>query len=139
MLPLSVKRLFKIPGKSSVVESIFSKVTGEIQYQHQYQYQFRKLALLEISRSYLLASVTGLQSAGCKAIKIELLTKFSEGIRKTLGNFQQFAGLQNSAQHGFEIPENFRDFCCGVSFYRNNPFIYRWYIKQLSLIISNTK
>ena len=30
MLPLSVKRLFKIPGKPSVVESIFSKVTGEI-------------------------------------------------------------------------------------------------------------
>ena len=34
MLPFTVKTLFKIAGKSSVVESIFSKVTGEISYYH---------------------------------------------------------------------------------------------------------
>ena len=128
MLLLSVTRLFKIDGKSSVVESIFSKVLGEISYQHQYQYQLkyqyqiRKVALLEISRSSLLTNVTDLQSTACKSTKIEPLTKFFEGIQKT-GKFSVICRLINSAQHGFKIPENFRDFCCGVLLYRKTPFI----------------
>ena len=81
MLLLSVRRLFKIVGKSPVVES---KVTGEIlyqhqhQYQHAYQHQFRKAAHLEISRTSFLTSVADLQSTGCKAAAIEFITKFLE-------------------------------------------------------------
>ena len=50
--------------------------------------------LLENSRSYLLISVTGLQSIACKTTTIELLNNIFEGIWKTLGNFQLFPGLQ---------------------------------------------
>ena len=79
MLLLSVRSLFKITVKSSVVESILSKITGEL--------VLAQIALLEISGSSFLTSVTGLQS-GCKATTIQLLIRFFEGIWKTLRNFQ---------------------------------------------------
>ena len=49
---------------------------------------FRKVALLEISRSSLLTRVASLQYSFCNATKYELLTKFLEGAFKFTENFQ---------------------------------------------------
>ena len=86
---MSVNRLFKIVGKSYVVESIFSKVTEENSAFYKcFENSIRcssinisisisiEGALLEISRSSLLTNVTGSHPTSCKATKIELLTKF---------------------------------------------------------------
>ena len=108
MILLSVKRLFKITGKQSGEESIFSKVT-EIscqhyyQYQHQRQYQFRKVTVLETSRSCPLTSIKGFQSTGCKATAIELRTKLLEWIWKILRNSQQLPGLQTQTSMFFKF------------------------------------
>ena len=50
---------------------------------------FRKVALLEISRSSLLTGVASLQYTFCDATKYELLTKFLEGALKFTENFQE--------------------------------------------------
>ena len=73
MLLLSVRSLFKIAMKSSVVESILSKITGEL--------VLAQIELLEMSGSSFLTSVTGLQLC-CKATTIQLLIRFFEGIWK---------------------------------------------------------
>ena len=59
-------------------------------------------------RTSLLTSFTGLQSKGCKATAIELITKYFQGIWKILGNFQQTAGLQTQpcmVSKFWKIPE----------------------------------
>ena len=68
---------------------------------------FRKVALLEISRSPLLPRIAGLQYTFCKATKDELLTKFLEGAFKLTENvqemisngvsYQKFTDLQTAA------------------------------------------
>ena len=50
---------------------------------------FRKVALLEISRSPLLPRVAGLEYTFCNTTKNELLTKFHEGAFKLKENFQE--------------------------------------------------
>ena len=50
---------------------------------------FRKVALVEISRSPLLPRVAGLQYTFCNATKNELVTKFLEGAFKHTENFQE--------------------------------------------------
>ena len=50
---------------------------------------FRKVALLEISRSSLLTRVASLPYSFCNATKYELLTKFLEGAFKFTENFQE--------------------------------------------------
>ena len=49
---------------------------------------FRKVALLEISRSPLLTGITGLQCIVCNTTKNELLTKFLKATLKLTENFQ---------------------------------------------------
>ena len=50
---------------------------------------FRKVAFLEISRSFLLTGVAGLQYTVCNATKNELLTKFRKCAFKLKENFQE--------------------------------------------------
>ena len=77
---MSVPRIFEIVGIASLMESVFSKVTGEISTFHDsvencitLSGMFRKIALLEISRNSLLGGVAVLQSTSCYASKNELL------------------------------------------------------------------
>ena len=65
----------------------FRKVTGEISAYYnsaenslRYISMFRKIALLDILRKFLLTRVGDLQSIGYDATKNELLTKFPEGM-----------------------------------------------------------
>ena len=50
---------------------------------------FRKVALLEISKSPLLTAVAGLRSTVYNATKNELLTKFVKGALKLTENLQE--------------------------------------------------
>ena len=50
---------------------------------------FRKVTLLEISRSPLFIGVAGLQYTVCNATRNELLTKFLKGVLKLIENFQE--------------------------------------------------
>ena len=68
MLLANVPRIFKIAGRASVIESLFSEVTGEIFAFYNYaENPIRKVALLKTSRNYLLAGVARLQPKCCKA------------------------------------------------------------------------
>ena len=68
---------------------------------------FRKVVLLEISRTPLLQRVAGVQYTFCNATKNELLTKFHGGTFKLTENFheaisngvpyQKFTDLQTAA------------------------------------------
>ena len=68
---------------------------------------FRKVALLEISRSSLLTIVASLQYAFCNGTKYQLLTKFLEGaftftedFQEVISNgipYQKFTDLQTAA------------------------------------------
>ena len=67
--PVSVERIFTIAWKAPVVDLFFSKVTGAVSAFHNFcensvtcNNMFRKVALLEISRNFLLTGVVGLQS-----------------------------------------------------------------------------
>ena len=69
MFSVSVPRIFEITGKAPVVESLPSKVTGEIsafcnsvKKSNTCIGMFRKVALLEISSNLLLTGVARLQS-----------------------------------------------------------------------------
>ena len=133
MFLVSVLRIFKIAGRSSVVEPIFIKVTGKISaFYNCFEKSitcigmFRKAALQKIS-SCLLAVVVGLQSASCNATKNEHLTKFAEDIWKSLENFWSsflvnFRPTYFKPQSGvfFEIPETpWDNFCCSALFHRS--------------------
>ena len=94
MFLVSVTRILYIIGKSTVMESIFSKVTGKISSFYNslensitFIGMLRKAALLEILRNSLSTRVAGLQSTGCNTFENELLTKFLEGIWKFFGKF----------------------------------------------------
>ena len=50
---------------------------------------FQKVALLEISRSFLLTRVASLQYTFCNGAKYKLLTKFLEAAFKFTENFQE--------------------------------------------------
>ena len=82
MFLVSVPRIFKVAGRSSVVEPAgeSSAFCNSFEKSITYIGMFRKVALLEILRSCLLTGVVGLQSTSCNATKNELLTKFAEGI-----------------------------------------------------------
>ena len=80
---MSVPRIFEIVGRASLMESVFSKVTGKISTFHDsvvncitFSGMFRNVALLEISRNSLLGGVAVLQSTSCYASKNELLIRF---------------------------------------------------------------
>ena len=69
MFSVSVKRIFEISGKASVVESLLSEVTGEIsefcnsaKSSNTCIGMFRKVALLEMLRNPLLTGVADVQS-----------------------------------------------------------------------------
>lgn len=88
MFLMNVTKIFKIFRKLTVVKSFFSKVKGEISaFYNSLENSvrcismFRKVALLDIFRKFILTIVAGLRSIGCDATKNELLTKFLEGIR----------------------------------------------------------
>ena len=49
----------------------------------------QKVALLQISRNFLLFGATGLQSAGYSVIKNKLLTKFLTEVLKILQHLQE--------------------------------------------------
>ena len=78
---------------------------------------FRKVTLLEISRSPLFIGVAGLQYTVCNATRNELLTKFLKGVLKLIENFQEVVSkrflvrniqtfkLQLSALSVFKTPE----------------------------------
>ena len=79
--------------------------------------KFRKVTLLEISRSPLFIGVAGLQYTVCNATRNELLTKFLKGVLKLKENFQKVVSkrfiirniqtykLQLSALRVFKTPE----------------------------------
>ena len=50
---------------------------------------FRKVTLLEISRSLLVTGVAGLQYTVCNATRNSLLTKLLKGVLKHIKNFQE--------------------------------------------------
>ena len=94
MFLVSVPRIFEIVGRASLMESVFSKVTGEISTSHDsvvncitFSGMFRNVALLEISRNSLLGGVAVLQSTSCYASKNELLIRFG-GV---IGKFQKIS------------------------------------------------
>ena len=78
---------------------------------------FRKVTLVEISRSPLFIRAAGLQYTVCNATRNELLTIFLKGVLKLIENFQEVVSkrflirdkqtykLQLSALHVFKTPE----------------------------------
>ena len=78
---------------------------------------FRKVTLLEISRSPLFNGVVGIQYTVCNATRNELLTKFLKGVLKLIENFQEVVSkrflirsiqtykLRLSALRAFKTPE----------------------------------
>lgn len=131
---VNVTRILKIAGNWSVVESSFSKVTGEmLAFYNSVENSimcigmFGKWAILEISKKSLSIRVVGLQSTGSNATENDLPTKFLEVFRKiwkisTNRSVIEFllSKLQTCklSLACFEILD-FRDVCCRVSFYRN--------------------
>lgn len=131
---VNVTRILKIAGNWSVVESSFSKVTGEmLAFYNSVENSIRcigmfgKWAILEISKKSLSIRVAGLQSTGSNATENDLPTKFLEVFRKiwkisTNRSVIEFllSKLQTCklSLACFEILD-FRDVCCRVSFYRN--------------------
>ena len=95
MFPLFVPRIFKIAGRTSVVESSLSKETEIFAFCYSVE-KFNscmvfseKWPLLEISRGPLLTGVAGLQYTVFNVIKGELPTKFLKGALKLIENFQE--------------------------------------------------
>ena len=78
---------------------------------------FRKVALLEISRSLLFIGVAGLQYTVCNATRNKLLTKFLKGVLRLIENLQELVSkrflirnvqtykLQLSTLRVFKTPE----------------------------------
>ena len=76
---------------------------------------FRNVAFLEISRSFLLTGVAGLQYTVCNATKNELLTKFrkcafklkeiSKKVISTVVPYQKFTDLQTAALRNIKVPK----------------------------------
>ena len=81
VLPLFIRRIFKITGKASVVESLLLKSNRNffvLQFSQENEHVrgiFRKVALLEISGISFLTGVSGLQCTVCNATK-KILTNF---------------------------------------------------------------
>lgn len=91
---VSFKRNFKIAQKLSAVESFFSNLAGKISIFYNPAENsircismFRKVAFLEISRTFFLTRVVGLKSTYCDAN--ELLSKLLEGIWNILENLEE--------------------------------------------------
>ena len=96
MFPMSVPITFKIAATASLVESLFSKVTGEISaFCNSVENSIicigiiEKVALLVISINSLLTGAVGFQSTSCNATKKELLTKFLQGVSNISKNLQE--------------------------------------------------
>ena len=83
-------KISKTAWRTSVVESIeateTSVICNSVEIWHVHA-MFRKVAFLEISRSFLLAGVVDLQCTVYNSTKNELLTKFLKGALKFTENF----------------------------------------------------
>ena len=86
MFPVSVSKIFKIAGRTSVLEISFIKVTGEISTFRKLHHVHWYLPKSSSSRNYLLTGVAGLQFPDRKATKNELLTKFLKDLLKISEN-----------------------------------------------------